>query len=106
MSKNTKQKRCYTKCKTASNDLNSKNPLLIVMEERAHMLANKIFRILIDSVNFVSDNFDLFGNQMQELIKSMKDIKKEIKILKEQNNIWWNDVNLFEKDRIVWVKIA
>lgn len=54
----------------------------------------------------MSDNFDLFGNQMQEFIKSMKDMKEEIKILKEQNNIWWNDVNLFEKDRIVWVKIA
>lgn len=33
----------------------------------------------------MSDKFDLFGNQLQELIQSVKDMREGNRILKEQN---------------------
>lgn len=61
------------------------------------MLTNETFRNLIDSVYCTNDKFDTFGNQIQELIKSMKDMTEENKILKYQNNLQ-NYVNLLKKN--------
>lgn len=86
MSKNVKQKWCCSKCKYAGNDSNSKMPNIIPVDNKEDpVLTNETFRNLINSVNFMSDKFDVYGNQMQELVKSIKKMREENKILKEEN---------------------
>lgn len=63
------------------------------------VLTNEAFNNLTDSVNVMSDKFDLFDKQLPEIIQSMKDIIVENKVLKEQNNDLRNDFNvLFKKN--------
>jgi len=40
------------------------------------------------------DKFDSFGEQLQELLKSMKDMREENRMLKVQNNNLRNDLNV------------
>lgn len=83
MSKNAKQKWCCSKCKL-SNDSKSKILTKNNTEEiEAHIFTNDSFKNLTESVNFMSDKFDVFSKQLNELILSMKDLREENKILKE-----------------------
>lgn len=51
--------------------------IIPVNSKEDHVLRNESFGHLINSVNFMSDKFDLFGNQKQELVKSIEDMRKE-----------------------------
>lgn len=80
MSKNAKQKWSCSKCKY-NIDLKSKLPTNNTTEDNeAHVLINESFNSLTDSVNFMSEKFDVFSKQLQELILSMKDLREENKI--------------------------
>jgi len=97
MSKSAKQNWCCIKCKNAVNDSNSKTPIITHADiKEDQVLTSESFRNLIDSVNFMSDKFDTFGSQIQELVKSVDTMRKEDRILKEQNNNLRNDLNFLQ----------
>jgi len=97
MSKSAKQNWCCIKCKNAVNDSNSKTPIITHADiKEDQVLTSESFRNLIDSVNFMSDKFDTFGSQIQELVKSVNTMRKEDRILKEQNNNLRNDLNFLQ----------
>jgi len=80
MSINAKQNWCCSKCKNAIIDTKSKMPIISPVDTKEdQMLTNESFRNFINSVNFMSDKFDLFGSRMQELVNSIKDMKEENK---------------------------
>jgi regulator of replication initiation timing len=60
-------------------------------------LNNENFKNLIESVNFMSEKFDSFGKQIQELITSVKNMKEENQILREQNTKLKSDIVLLDK---------
>jgi len=94
MSKTTKQQWCCAKCKF-SNDAKTKSPTVNVKKgNEASVLTNESFSNLTDSVKYMSDKFDSFGEQLQELLKSIKDMREENRILKVQNNNLHNDLNV------------
>jgi len=94
MSKTAKQKWCCAKCKF-SIDAKTKSPTVNVKKvNEASVLTNESFSNLTDSVKFMSDKFDSFGEQLQELLKFMKDMREENRILKVQNNNLCNDLNV------------
>lgn len=98
MSKSAKQKWCCSKCKFPTDPkskMPTKNTSGSNMTEVE--LTNEAFNSLTNSVNFMSDKFDLFGKQLQEIMQSMKNIIEENKILKEQNNNLRNDFNILFK---------
>lgn len=98
MSKSAKQKWCCIKCKNAVNDSISKKPIITHADiKEDQVLTNESFRNLIDSVNFMSDKFDTFGSQIQDLVKSINTMREENRILKEQNNNLRNDLNFLQK---------
>lgn len=77
MSKTAKQKCCCAKCKFPI-DAKTKSPTVNVKKgNEASMLTNESFSNLTDSVKYMSDKFDSFGEQLQELLKSMKDMREE-----------------------------
>jgi len=45
----------------------------------------------------MSDKFDSFGNQLQEMLTTIKYMKEENQILKEQNNKLKNEVTYLDK---------
>lgn len=97
MSKSAKRKWISSKCKF-SNDFKSKIHLENTTEGyEAHVLTNESFKNLTDSVNFMSERFDVFNKQLHELILSMKDLREENKILKEQSNDLRIGFNLLSK---------
>lgn len=98
LSKTARQKWCCMKCKL-NTDSKLKLPIKNTLEDKETMvLTIEAFNSLTNSVNFMSAKFDLFGKQLQEIIQSMKDIKEENKVLKEQNINLRNDFNaLFKK---------
>jgi len=63
----------------------------------AKVVTNESFVNLTDSVNFMSEKFDKFGNQLKELLQSMKDLREENRILKEQNYNLGNDLSILQK---------
>lgn len=93
MSKNASK---CSKCKL-SLESKSKQPNNTTEDKGAHVLTNASFNSLTDPVNFMSEKFDVFSEQLQELILSMKDLREENKILKEQNNDLRNEFNLLFK---------
>lgn len=100
MSKNTKQKWSCVKCKfiNDSNDSNTKSPTMNFEKGNdAKEVTNESFVNLTDSVNFMSEKFDTFGNQLKELLQSMKDLREENRILKEQNYNLGNDLSILQK---------
>lgn len=50
-----------------------------------YSISDDSFKNLIESVKFMSDKFDSFSKNMQELISTVKCIKEEIQILKDKN---------------------
>jgi len=77
-----------------TNDSKTKPPVMnIKKRNEASGLTNELFRNLTDSLDFMSEKFDAFGNQLQELLQPMKDMRGENRILKEQNNTLRNDFN-------------
>jgi hypothetical protein len=98
MSKSAKQNWCCIKCKNAVNDSILKTPIITHADiKEDQVLTNESFRKLIESVNFMSDKFDTFGSQIQELVKSVNIMREENRILKEQNNNLRNDLNFLQK---------
>lgn len=98
MSKSAKRNWCCIKCKNAVNDSISKTPKITLADiKEDKLLTNESFRNLIDSVNFMSDKFDTFGSQIQELVISINTMREENRILKEQNNNLRNDINFLQK---------
>jgi regulator of replication initiation timing len=61
---------------------------------KVSVLTNELFINLTDSGKYMSDKFDSFGEQLQELLKSMKDMREENRILKVRNNNLHNDLNI------------
>jgi hypothetical protein len=60
-------------------------PIKNILEgNETEVLTNEAFNHLTNSVIFMSDKFDLFGKQLQEMIQSMDDIIEENKILKNK----------------------
>jgi len=53
---------------------------------------NENYNNLTDSVSFLSDKFDDFGKQLQELLLTVKEMREENRILKKQNVRLNNDV--------------
>jgi hypothetical protein len=72
MSKTAKHKWCCAKCKF-SIDAKTKSPTVNVKKgNKASVLTNESFSNLTDSVKYMSDKFDSFGEQLQKLLKSMR----------------------------------
>jgi regulator of replication initiation timing len=65
------------------------------------VLTNESFINLTDSVKYISDKFDSFGEQLQELLKSMKDMREENRILVVQNNNLRNNLNILSNKLII-----
>lgn len=94
MSKMARQKWGCSKCKF-SIDSKIKSPIANVNKGiEASMLTNESFINLTDSDKYMSDKFDSFGEHLQELVKSIKDMREENKILKVQNNNLCHDLNV------------
>lgn len=99
MSKASKQKWLCNSCKYIDPSVKKSEPSTSTILEYKDMecLTNENFKNLIDSVNFMSEKFDGFGKQLQELITSIKDMKEENQILKEQNSKLKSDIVLLDK---------
>jgi len=94
MSKTAKQKWCCAKCKFPI-DAKTKSPTVNVKKgNETNVLTNESFSNITDSVKYMIDTFDSFGEQLQELLKSMKNMREENRILKVQNNNLRNDLNV------------
>lgn len=94
MSKTATQKWGCAECKF-SIDAKTKSPTVDVKKgNEASVLTNESFSNLTDSVKYMSDKFNSFGEQLQKLLKSMKDMKEENRILQVQNNNLRNDLNV------------
>jgi len=64
-------------------------------------------RDLTDSVNFMSNKFDNFGEQIKDVLSALKEIREENKVLKEQNinlkseiSSLGNRINLLEQKAV------
>lgn len=82
MSKITKSKWACNKCKFNENV----QPVNETQNKKTvHNITNENFNNLTDSVKFMSDKFDSFGTQLQELLSLVKEMREENRVLKEQN---------------------
>jgi len=79
MAKVNKEKWCCAKCK--STIINTS----ITQEEDAFVGSNETLSNLTESVKFMSNQFDMFGKQLSEVLDSIKELKEENKSLKEIN---------------------
>jgi len=86
MSKNAKLK-WFCKCK--SNNI-KKSPT----SKSEKKFSEENFLNLTDSVNFMSDKFDTFGEQLKELLSEMKLMREENQVLKEQNKKFNNEFTI------------
>jgi len=102
MSKTAKQNWSCNICKFTDQNiklLESKNNV-VSENKNMNIVSNENFKSLIDSVNCMSDKFDSFGKQLQELIATVIYIKEENQILKEQN------IKYFNIRRLIAVKMS
>jgi len=99
MSKNAKLNWICNKCKFSV--LKDKTPTSVSATVLNSMdsctLSNETFKSLIESVNYMSDKFDSFGKQLQEMITTIKFMKEENQILREQNNKLKNEVTHLDR---------
>jgi len=79
MSKNAKLR--WT-CKCKSND-NKESPTQVITSQSEKNSSNKNFLNLTDSINFMSEKFDAFGEQLKEILSKMKLVREENRVLKE-----------------------
>jgi len=94
MSKVTKSKWACNICKF--ND-KTKSPIQINTSQKNKPILNNTnenYQNLTESVNYMSEKFDSFGKQIQEVLSTIKEMRKENQILKEQNNKLNNEINL------------
>lgn len=99
MSKTAKQNWCCGKCKSNEpcfNPLASKTAS-ISKHTDTNNVNNETIKNLVESVNFMSDKFDNFGKQLQELVTTINSIKAENSFLKEENCKLKNEVALLDK---------
>lgn len=83
MNKAVRSSWSYSTCKSKKNsDLSFKSPQL---NNKATEISDEILKGVIESVNFMSSQFDSFGQQLKELISSISQIKNENKRITEQN---------------------
>jgi hypothetical protein len=87
MSKTTKQKWSCNTCKFKGNTspqiIRKKDNTTQVKYHDINTISNENFKNLTASVNFMSDKFDNFGKQIQEVLSSMKEMREENRFLKE-----------------------
>jgi len=79
LAKVNKEKWCCAKCK--SSIINTS----ITLEEDSFVGSNETLSNLTVSVKFMSNQFDMFGKQLSEVLNSIKELKKENESLKEIN---------------------
>lgn len=99
MSNTAKQTWCCNKCKfkeQSPKTLASKSNLTTVYSG-TQKVNNETLNNLVDSVNFMSDKFDDFGKQLQDVISIINLIKEENSSLKEENRKMKNEFASLEK---------
>lgn len=79
MAKVNKEKWCCGKCKSTVTNTS------ITQEEDSFVGSNETLSNLTESVKFMSNQFDMFGKQLSEVLNSIKELKEENKSLKEIN---------------------
>lgn len=92
MSKATKSKWACSKCKF--NDKTQPSNNVTQQINPALSITNDDFNNLTESVKFMSAKFDSFGTQLQELLSSVKQMREENRLLKEQNIKNYNEILL------------
>ncbi|KAL4107536.1 hypothetical protein QTP88_017868 [Uroleucon formosanum] len=99
MSKTAKQNWYCGKCKsneTCFNPLASKTAS-ISKHTDTNIVNNETIKNLVETVNFMSEKFDNFGKQLQELVTTINSIKAENSFLKEENCKLKNEFALLDK---------
>lgn len=99
MSNTAKQTWCCNNCKFKEPGLKTQAPKSNSTTDHTgtQKVQNETINNLVDSVNFMSDKFDSFGKQLQELITTVNLIKEENSILKEENLKLKNEFASLEK---------
>lgn len=89
MNKQSKEKWSCVKCKiTTAVDCNTSN----TQDDVSFVGSNDKLSSLTDSVKFMSNQFDVFGKQLNEVLNSIKELREENKTLKEKNSKLCDDV--------------
>lgn len=83
-----KKKFACLKCKTSGNGT------IKPVAQNKFVGSNDTLANLATSVQFMSDRFDDFGKQLQEVLNTIKELKEENKTLKEINHKLKSDVNI------------
>jgi len=65
------------KCKFETNIINQDHNNLSQVKNLGVTYSNDNLKGLTDSVNFMSDKFDDFGKQIQDVISSLKEMREE-----------------------------
>lgn len=99
MSKNAKLNWCCNKCKFTDPKDKKLFPITatVLKDMDSCSISKENFKSLLDSVNYMSDKFDSFGKQIQEIVKTIKYMKEENQTLKDQNNRLKNEVTYLDK---------
>lgn len=99
MSKTAKQKWSCNKCKSNEICLNKPDSKIVSILTHSDTINvnNEIINNLVKLVNFMSDKFDSFGKQLQELVTTINNIKVENSFLKEENFRLKIEVALLDK---------
>lgn len=95
LSKATKSIWCCSNCKIkkTSNSIENSPPQPNKMNE----ISDETLKGVIDSVKFMSSQFDSFGKQLADLILSITDLKNENKNFKEENMRIKNELNTLSR---------
>lgn len=99
MSNSAKQTWCCNKCKfkEQSPEIPAPKSKLTTVHSGTQNVQNENLNNLVDSVNFMSEKFDGFGKQLQDLISTINLIKEENSTLKEENRKIKNEFASLEK---------
>ncbi|KAL4096900.1 hypothetical protein QTP88_021775 [Uroleucon formosanum] len=99
MSKTAKQNWCCGKCKSNEPCFNpqASKTASIPKHTDTNIVNNETIKNLVESVNFMSDKFDNFCKQLQELVTTINSIKAENSFLKEKNCKLKNEVALLDR---------
>lgn len=79
LAKVNKDKWCCAKCKSIVINANNTH------DNDSFVGSNKTLSNLTESVKFMSNQFDKFGKQLNDVLNSIKELKAENKSLKESN---------------------
>ncbi|XP_025420837.1 uncharacterized protein LOC112690943 [Sipha flava] len=92
MSKLAKSKWTCSKCKYM--DKKDSPPQIKTLQTNKNTSTDNNFINLTESVNFMSDKFDSFGEQLKEILSEMKQMREENRELKNQNIKFKNEITL------------